>query len=119
MTEYIVLLMGDTDAWWDLSEEDKQATYAVHERFTAELERRGHTITGGAELPRASEAKSLAPHSDTVHDGPWAETTEQLGGYYEVATEDLDDLMDVCTILSATGDAVEVRRRITGDGSQT
>ena len=59
----------------------------------------------------------LAPHSDTVTDGPWSETAEQLGGYYEVRTDDLDDLMDVCKILSATGDAVEVHRKITGDGS--
>jgi hypothetical protein len=49
-----------------------------------------------------------------VTDGPWTETTEQLGGYYEVRTDDLDDLMDVCKILSATGDAVEVHRKITG-----
>ena len=69
MTDYIVLLMGDTEAWWDTPEEEKKATYDVHGRFTEELERRGHTIVGGAELPRASEAKSLAPHSDTVTDG--------------------------------------------------
>ena len=84
----------------------------MHGRFTEELERRGHTVVGGAELPRASEAKSLAPHSDTVTDGPYTESTEQLGGYYEVSTDDLDDLMDVCKILSATGDAVEVHRKI-------
>lgn len=115
MTDYIVLLLGDTEAWWDTPEEEKQATYAVHGRFTEELEKRGHTIIGGAELPRASEAKSLAPYADTVTDGPWTETTEQLGGYYEVRTDDLDDLMQVCTILSATGDAVEVHRKITGE----
>ena len=117
MTDYLVLLFGDTEAWWDTPDEDKQATYDVHGRFVAELQRRGHAITGGAELPRASEARSLAPHADAPTDGPWTETTEQLGGYYEVSTDDLDDLMDVCTILSATGDAVEVRRKITGEAS--
>lgn len=115
MSDYIVLLYGDTEAWWDTPEAQKKATYDVHERFTAELERRGHTVVGGAELPRASEARSIAPHSDTVTEGPWTETTEQLGGYYEVRTEDLDDLMDVCRILAATGDAVEVHRKITGE----
>lgn len=117
MTDYIVLLMGDTEAWWDTAEEEKKATYDVHGRYTAELERRGHTIIGGAELARASEAKSLAPHSETVTDGPYTESTEQLGGYYEVRTDDLDDLMDVCKILAATGDAVEVHRKITGEES--
>jgi hypothetical protein len=117
MTEYIVLLLGDTEAWWDTPDEEKKAAYDVHGRFTEELERRGHTIVGGAELPRASEAKSLAPYSDTVTDGPFTESAEQLGGYYEVRTADLDDLMDVCRILSATGDAVEVHRNITGGES--
>ncbi|WP_374455240.1 YciI family protein [Nocardioides sp.] len=115
MTDYIVLLLGDTEAWWDTPEAEKKATYEVHGRFTEELEKRGHTVIGGAELPRASEAKSLAPYSDVVTDGPWTETTEQLGGYYEVRTDDLDDLMRVCTILSATGDAVEVHRKLTGE----
>ena len=118
MTDYIVLLYGDTEAWWDTPEEDKKATYDVHGRFTEELARRGHVVTGGAELPRASEAKSLAPHADTVTDGPWTETTEQLGGYYEVRTDDLDDLMQVCRILAATGDAVEVHRKLTEEDSR-
>jgi hypothetical protein len=115
-TDYIVLLLGDTEAWWDAPDEEKKAGYDVHGRFTEELERRGHTIIGGAELPRASEARSIAPHSETVTDGPYTESAEQLGGYYEVRTADLDDLMKVCTILSATGDAVEVHRKITGEG---
>ena len=115
MSDYIVLLMGDAEAWWDTSDEEKKATYVVLERFTAELEKRGHTITGGAELHRASEARSIAPNASTVTDGPWTETTEQLGGFYQVTTDDLDDLMEVCKLLAATGDAVEVRRKVTDE----
>ncbi|NYE38786.1 hypothetical protein F4692_003937 [Nocardioides cavernae] len=117
MTDYIVLLFGDTEAWWDTPEEERKAAYDAHGRFTEELERRGHTVIGGAELPRASEARSLAPHATSATDGPWTETAEQLGGYYEVRTDDLDDLMEVCTILSATGDAVEVRRTLSEEES--
>ena len=40
---------------------------------------------------------------------------DPLGGEDE---DDLDDLMDVCKILSATGDAVEVHRKITGEPSE-
>jgi hypothetical protein len=114
MTEYVVLLMGDAERWWtELTEEQRQEGYAAHGRFSAELEARGHRITGGAELHRASEARSLAPNSDTVTEGPWAETTEQVGGFYLVETGDLEDLLDCCRILAATGDAVEVRRTVT------
>jgi hypothetical protein len=36
--------------------------------------------------------------------------TEQLGGFYQVETDDLDDLMDCCQIIAAVGDGIEVRR---------
>ncbi len=110
MTEYVVLLMGDAERWWDLSEDERRAGYAAHEQFSARLAEGGHRVTGGAELHRASEARTIAPNATTVTDGPWAETSEQVGGFYVVASEDLDDLLDCCLLLSATGDAVEVRR---------
>lgn len=110
MSEYVVLLMGDAETWWDLPEEERRAGYDAHERFSTQLVERGHRITGGAELHRASEARTIAPHATTVTDGPWAETTEQVGGFYVVESDDLDDLMDCCLVLAATGDAVEVRR---------
>lgn len=112
MAGYVVLLTGDVDAWWDTPKAEKREMYAVHGRFTEELARRGHVVTGGAELHRTTEARSIAPHADTVTDGPWTESVEQLGGYYEVTSDDLDDLMEVCKILAATGDAVEVRRLV-------
>ena len=64
----------------------------------------------GAELRRASEARTIAPGTTTVTDGPWAETREQVGGSYIIDTDDLDDLLDCCRLLAATGDAVEVRQ---------
>lgn len=110
MTEYVVLLMGDAERWWDLPEEERAAGYAAHEKFTAQLVEHGHRITGGAELHRSSEARTIAPHASTVTEGPWAETREQVGGFYLVESDDLDDLLDCCLLLAATGDAVEVRR---------
>ncbi len=110
MTEYVVLLMGDAERWWELPEEERRAGYEAHDRFSASLQAGGHRITGGAELHRASEARTIAPGSDTVTEGPWAETREQVGGFYVVASDDLEDLLQCCTLLAATGDAVEVRR---------
>jgi hypothetical protein len=45
----------------------------------------------------------------TVTDGPYAETVEQLTGFYVVRSDDLDDLLDVCRILADGDGAVEVR----------
>jgi hypothetical protein len=119
MTEYVVLLMGDAERWWDLPEEERIAGYGAHERFTAQLVERGHTITGGAELHRSSEARTIAPGATTVTEGPWAETREQVGGFYLVESTDLDDLMECCLILAATGDAVEVRRCVASEERPT
>ena len=39
--------------------------------------------------------------------------TEQVGGFYQVETDDLDDLLECCGILAALGDGIEVRRVVT------
>ena len=42
-------------------------------------------------------------------DGPFAETVEQITGFYLVETDDLDDLLNVCGLLATVEDALEVR----------
>ncbi len=111
MTEYVVLIKGDADRWWhSMSDEERAAGYAEFVRFGEELPNRGHTITGGAELHATTEAKHIAPGSQLVSDGPFAESAEQVGGFYLVETDDLDDLLQCCTIITALGDGIEVRR---------
>ena len=44
----------------------------------------------------------------SVTDGPFAETVEQLTGFYLVESDDLDDLLSICGVVSE-GDAIEVR----------
>ena len=116
MTEYVVLLIGDDERWWTESSAEVRAQgYAAHGKFSEQLGERGHRITGGAELHRSSQARTIAPNATTVTDGPWTESAEQIGGYYVVETDDLDDLLQCCLVLAATGDAVEVRRCVQPD----
>ena len=117
MTEYAVLLPGDESVWEDMSADDRAATYARHEAFSKALEERGHKITGGAELTHSRTARTLRRRGDQIAmtDGPYAETVEQLSGFYLVETDDLDDLMECCKLLAATGDAVEVRRTVSAE----
>lgn len=116
MTSYAVLLPGDENAWAATSDEEKAAVYQRHADFREAMAARGHRMTGGAELAHSREAKvvRLADGSDehefTVTDGPYAETTEQLTGFYLVETDDLEDLFDViATTLAAAERAIEVR----------
>lgn len=116
MTEYVVLIVGDPDRWWTtMDAEQRAAGYAEYTRFDEELTRRGHTVTGGAELHGMADAKRIAPGGGPVLDGPFAEATEQVGGFYQIQTEDLDDLLDCCRIIAALGDGIQVRRVVTAE----
>ncbi|MFC7493349.1 MULTISPECIES: YciI family protein [unclassified Nocardioides] len=117
MTTYVVLLPGDETVWESATEEQRSAMYARHGEFSRALEERGHKILGGAELTHSREAKVVRRTGDgtTVTDGPYAETVEQLGGYYLVDSDDLDDLLDVCGILADETWPVEVRATVGGD----
>ena len=113
MTEYVVLIVGDADRWWTtMNEEQRKAGYAEYERFGAELTQRGHKITGGAELHGMGEAKAIPPGGGPATDGPFAETAEQVGGFYQVESDDLDDLLDCCQIIASLGDGIQVRRTV-------
>ena len=48
----------------------------------------------------------------TVTDGPYAESVEQLGGFYLVETDDLDDLLEICGLLAGPDGGVEVRATV-------
>ena len=116
--KYVVLLPGDESRWAAATPEERAAAYARHGEFAEQLAARGHTITGGAELTHSSQAKlvRVVEGAVTVTDGPYAETVEQLTGYYEVETDDVDDLYQVVGILPEStpdadgGGAIEVRR---------
>jgi hypothetical protein len=120
MTEYVILLPGDESVWERTPQADKEAMYAVHRRFAQALEERGHKVTGGSELAHSREAKVLRTDADgnhTVTDGPYAETVEQLTGFYIVESHDLDDLVEVCKILGRGEGAIEIRAAAGGSGS--
>ena len=117
MTEYVILLPGDESVWERTPQADKEAMYAVHRQFAQALEERGHKVTGGSELASSREAKVLrtdAEGNHTITDGPYAETVEQLTGFYIVESEDLDDLLEVCKILGRAEGAIEVRAAVGG-----
>jgi hypothetical protein len=120
MTEYVVLLPGDESQWENTPKADKEAMYAIHRQFAQALEERGHKVTGGSELASSREAKVLRTDADgnhTVTDGPYAETVEQLTGFYIVDSEDLDDLIDVCKLLGRGERAIEIRAAKAGPDS--
>jgi hypothetical protein len=121
MTDYAVLLPGDESVWENMPADQQAQVYARHEEFSKALEARGHKVTGGAELTPSRTARTLRRTGDeiTVTEGPYAETVEQLSGFYLVSTDDLDDLVEVCKILADTDGGIEIRACVdhSGDAS--
>jgi hypothetical protein len=112
MSRYLILLPGDEDAWAALSPDERAQGYAAHERFGADLEAGGHRIVAAAELTHSRETTLLRAAADgsiAVTDGPFAESVEQLTGFYLIETDDRDGLVEVCRALAAAGETIEIR----------
>jgi hypothetical protein len=121
MTEYVVLLPGDEAPWADASDEERQRVYARHGEFAEALASRGHKVTGGAELTHSSTARTVRRKGGEleVTEGPYAETVEQLTGFYVVESDDLDDLLECVGILADAEGGVEVRACVDHSGGES
>ncbi len=115
MDTYLILIPGNEEYWDTSTAEERREIYGTHEKFAALLSERGHSVTGGAELHHSREARTLrrGDGGSTVTDGPYAESVEQLTGFYMVESDDLDDLLEVCKTLNGVEKALEVRRVVT------
>ena len=112
MTEYVVLLSADENIWDSATEQQRVEMFARHEEFSRLLAERGHTVTGGAELTHSRQTRRVRRDADgkvSVTDGPFAESVEQVGGYYSVQSDDLDDLLEICAVLADGDTTVDVR----------
>lgn len=119
MTEYVILIPGNESTWAAASDEDHAAMYAKHMEFAKLLEDRGHRVNGGNELTPSSQAKVVRQSGDgiSVTDGPYAETVEQLTGYYIIDTDDVDDMLEIVGVLAGAEGAIEVRGIVDHSGA--
>jgi hypothetical protein len=105
----LALIYGDPSRWDSLSEADRNAVY---ERYRAFGERANSKIVNGAELapPPSATTVRVRNGETTVTDGPFAETKEQLGGFYLLECDSLDEATELAAQIpgAATG-AVELR----------
>jgi len=90
--QYMLLIYNDEAATADWSEAERGADMAAWFSYTGELGQSGKLRSGEALHPVAT-ATTVRGASDgpIVADGPFAETKEQLGGYFVIEATDLDD----------------------------
>ncbi len=103
-----LVLMSEADhfdRWEALSEDEQMAVFGQFEAFTAAVEARG-SIVSSEVLVRPEEARFVRGGAPT--DGPFAETVEQLGGFFLVDLPSLDDAVEVATLMPPAY-SIEVR----------
>lgn len=88
-----------------------QERLAAYGKFSEEASRRG-MMRGGARLRPTTAATTVRVRDGKtlLSDGPFAETKEQLGGFYILDCRDLDEALEMAAkIPSAQGGSIEVR----------
>ena len=107
--QYMLLIYED-EAIYE-QPETLEAVIEAHGAFAAELARQG-VLRGGAGLEPVARALTVRKvrGKHLVHDGPYAETKEQIGGYYLVEVADVEAALEIARRLPLAGDgSVEVR----------
>ena len=109
--QYLLLIYGDQDGWKSRTEEENGQLMQDYMQFTQELEASGAMVAGNALQPTDTSTTVRVRNDETLTtDGPFAETKEQLGGYYLVDVANLDEAIAVAAdIPGASHGSVEVR----------
>lgn len=116
--KFVVLMAEeDPEAWDRATQEYRDEVFDRHRAFDQAVRDRGEMVAGEAlALPKA--AATLRPGTGPdrmVTEGPYAETAEQLGGFYLIDVDSIDAALDLVRLLP-DGYTIEVRPAIHIEG---
>ena len=109
--KYLCLIYDSESAMKNMTREQGEAVMADYMAFTDGIRKSGHYVSGEAlkPTPTASTVRVRQGKVSTT-DGPFAETKEQLGGFYLIEAKDLNDAIQVASrIPGAKTGSIEVR----------
>ena len=109
--KYLCMIYDEEKKLAGMAKSESDAFMGEYGAFTEAIKGSGHYL-GGNPLQPTRSATTVRVRNGTVAttDGPFAETKEQLGGYYLVEARDLDDAIEVASrIPSARNGSIEVR----------
>jgi hypothetical protein len=108
---FMLTLIGPEGGWEDITPEQIADEMKNWERFGREAVEAGAFIAGDGLQP-TSEGKTVRGGRDeerVVTDGPFAETKEQIGGFYLLECKDMDEALEWAKKVPIRGGAIEVR----------
>jgi hypothetical protein len=109
--KYLLMICANEGAEAELTPEDHKAVYAAYGRFTESVRQAGVYKGGEALHPTGTATTVRVRNGQTVTtDGPFAETKEQIGGYYLLDCKNLDEAIEwAAKIPHASKGSIEVR----------
>jgi hypothetical protein len=112
--KYLLLIHHDEHGWEQKSEGEKQALYAEFRQLRQELSSTGQYLDG-SQLHPATSATSVRIRDGKrlLTDGPFAETREQLGGYFLIEAPNREEAIAVAArVPAARWGTIEVRQLV-------
>ncbi|HTZ75139.1 MAG TPA: YciI family protein [Candidatus Aquilonibacter sp.] len=89
--QYLLMLYSQQDQWPKMSPAQQQEAMAAYGAYTEALKKAGaHIASNRLQPTTAATTVRVANGKSQVLDGPYADTKEQLGGYYLIEAPDLD-----------------------------
>ena len=106
--KYLLLIYADEQSW---TEDERQLCYGESTDLAHQLKAKGQYLAASPLQPVATATSvRVREGRRTVTDGPFAETREQLGGFFMIEAKDLDDAISVAgRIPAARKGTVEIR----------
>ena len=99
--QFLVLLAeaNHFDKWDATGDADRARYFADYNAFADAVRQRG-TLMAGDALHRPESARTVRPGTPrTVTEGPFAESVEQIGGFYLIEMPDLESAVEVASLL--------------------
>jgi hypothetical protein len=108
---FMLTLIGPEGGWEEITPEQMADEMKNWERFGKQAVEAGAFIAGDGLQP-TSEGKTVRGGRDeerVVTDGPFAESKEQIGGFYLLECQDMDEALEWAKKVPIRGGAIEVR----------
>jgi hypothetical protein len=110
--KYALLIYDDEQAWGRLDDATRGSMLEEYGKFSTGLEERGQMRAGEQLAPTSTATTVREKDGKTLTtDGPYAETKEQLGGFYLIEAATLDEALEAAAAIPSVkyGGVVEVR----------
>jgi hypothetical protein len=108
---YMLTIIGEEGGWEDATPDDMRAVMAAWDGYSQSLKDAGAFVAGEGlqESATATTVRGYEGEERLVTDGPFAETKEQVGGFYLIDVANLDEALEWAKKIPARGGGVEVR----------